>query len=66
MISESTRRLTEELQKAVTLREISGNSASTEPVLIVGRYEVSTEVATYLQRMRDYRAKARMVRVGQY
>ena len=66
MISESTRRLTEELQKAVALREINGPGSSTAPVLIAGRYEVSAEITAYLQRMREYRAKARTVRVGQY
>lgn len=65
-MTESTRKLTEELQKAVALRAKQAQGSPQTPILIKGRYEVSAGIVEYLKKMRDYRAKSQTVRVGQY
>lgn len=62
----STSKLTEELQKAVASRKQGLQSATMAKSLPQGRFEISSDVTTYLQKMRTYRAQARTVRVGQY
>ena len=64
MTSYATNKLTEELQKAVASRPAS--PVATPPPAIRGEYRVSPEVASYLQKMSEYRQRAKTVRVGSY
>ena len=64
MTSYASKKLSEELQKAVQAR--SAKPAAPVPVRIDGQYRVSAEVAGYLKKMADYREQAKKVRVGSY
>jgi len=64
MTSYATKKLTQELQKAVASRPAT--NVATPPPVIRGEYRVSPEVAGYLQKMSDYRQRAKTVRVGSY
>ena len=64
MTSYATKKLTQELQKAVASRPAS-TVASPLPE-ISGQYRVSPEVTSYLQKMSEYRQRAKTIRVGNY
>lgn len=66
LMTYSTKRLTEELQRSVALRSTSGKSDSQSVSLPQGRFEVSPEATAYVQKMRTYREQAKSVRVGRY
>ena len=66
LMTYSTKRLTEELQKSVQLRNTSDKNNSLSAPLPQGRFEVSPDVVAYVQKMREYREQAKSVRVGRY
>ena len=66
LMTYSTQRLTEELQRSVALRSTSGKNSGQAAPLPQGRFEVSPEATAYVQRMRAYRERAKSVRVGRY
>lgn len=66
LMTYSTKKLTEELQKSVALRNVAQKSGSNTVHLPQGRFEVSPDVVAYVQKMRDYREQSKTVRVGRY
>ncbi len=56
--------LERELQRAVAAR--TTHASLVLPAKLEGAYRVSPEVAAYLQRMAEYRERAKTVRVGSY
>jgi len=66
LMTYSTKRLTEELQRSVELRNTAQKSADRPEPLPQGRFEASADVVAYVQKMRAYREQAKSVRVGRY
>jgi hypothetical protein len=66
LMTYSTKRLTEELQRSVALRSTSSKNSGQSASLPQVRFEVSPEAAAYVQKMRTYREQAKSVRVGRY
>jgi len=66
LMTYSTKRLTEELQRSVALRSAASKKTGQMAPLPQGRFEVSPDVVAYVQKMRDYREQAKTVRIGRY
>lgn len=66
LMTYSSKRLTEELQRSVELRNATHKSTQSAAPLPQGRFEVSPDVVAYVQKMRSYREQAKSVRVGRY
>jgi len=66
LMTYSTKKLTEELQKSVALRNAAEKRGTPTVHLPQGRFEVSPDVVAYVQRMRAYREQAKTVRMGRY
>jgi hypothetical protein len=66
LMTYSTKRLTEELQRSVALRGTTTKNACQTAPLPQGRFEVSSEATAYVNKMRTYREQAKSVRIGRY
>ncbi len=66
LMTDSTQKLTEELQRSVALRNKAQENAAHAAPLLQGRFEVSADVVAYVEKMRAYREQAKTVRVGRY
>lgn len=65
-MSYATQTLTKELQKALASRTEAGSPRTDRGFLATTTYNVSSEVENYLQKMNEYRERAKQVRVGSY
>jgi hypothetical protein len=66
LMTYSTKRLAQELQRSVELRSTTSKNAAETAHVPQGRFEVSSEAAAYVNKMRPHREQAKSVRVGRY